>query len=272
MIREEIFEKVAALNTAFVAFEALWDGDTTGWFIRFSAVTSDGKSHPLKTLSGGGDIRLFNGQVPPWPEAVVAEQIGNELAELYHAEFYFPSPNHPEDDCPDWKDRDKGYPCRRCGILLLQRDGCPWRGICYHCHLAEEREQREAKWAPEQRSGPRCHICGDPATNELNGGLVCAGCFDKYEVYNCEKCDVVTMLPKSHHHTSLCRRCELQKAIDALTEAQRQAIRTATAKSDWDGMRAVWDVMKSFSIHDARYVLRILGDENATNNVGEANV
>jgi hypothetical protein len=263
MSREKILAKVESLSSAPLAFEALWDGDSTGWFIYFSAVTSDGQSHPLGVLSDGSDIRLFNGQVPPWPEAIAAQKLGNELAGRYNAEFYFPSPDHPEDGCPAWNDRGKGYPCRRCGILLLQRDSCPWRGICYHCHLAEEREQREAKWSLEQRSGPRCHICGNPATNELNGGPVCADCFDKYEVYNCEKCGCFCRIAKSSKRSSLCRRCEIQNAVDLLTITQRNTILTAKAKSRSEGIDSVINTI-GCSVPQAEYVLHLLGNSQTT--------
>ncbi|MEM8534692.1 MAG: hypothetical protein AAGF95_27870 [Chloroflexota bacterium] len=142
--REHILTKIAQLEAPLVAIEALWDGDTAGWYVCLSAATSDQQSHLLTVLQEGGDLRLFNDQVPPWPEARAAQTLGNELAQQFGVAFYFPSPEHPEDNCPSWWDRDQGYPCRRCQILILQRDDCPWRGVCYHCHLKEEREQREA--------------------------------------------------------------------------------------------------------------------------------
>ena len=57
--------------------------------------------------------------------------------------FYFPSPNYPEQDCPRWRDRDKGTPCAGCGIPLLQEPDCSWRGRCYECYLAEEKRRRK---------------------------------------------------------------------------------------------------------------------------------
>jgi len=263
--RELILAKVDSLNSRPVAIEALWDGDSGGWFVCFAAITADSQSHPLGVLSEGGDIRLFNNDVPPWPEAVLALKLGNELAQRFGAEFYFPSPKHPEDDCPSWHDRKNGYPCRQCGILLLQRDPCPWRGICYRCHLDEEREQREAGWTSKQRAGPRCHICGNPATNELNGGPACAECFDKYEVYSCKRCNGFTMILKSMEHTSLCSRCEIQKLIDSLTDSQRNNIVKAIAKGRLYGIRSVMDVM-ACSLHEADYVVQVLDDSNSTEN------
>ena len=157
--REELLVKAAALPGPPVAFEALWDGDTDGWGVEIAAVLTDGegyRNHHLAFLRGGGDIRLFNGQVPPWPEAKLAAAVGAELAGRFQVPFFFPSPDHPEDGCPAWVDRERGYPCRRCGILLLQRDPCPWRGVCYHCHLEEERENKKG-------SGGQVRFCkGEP--------------------------------------------------------------------------------------------------------------
>lgn len=143
--REALLATADALPARPVAIEALWDGDTTGWMVWLAAVLPDGagfRSHHLASLRDGGDFRLFNGQVPPWPEAQLAAAVGVELAERFGVPFHFPSPDHPEDDCPSWTERDRGIPCGMCGIPLLQWGACPWRGVCYHCHLAREREAR----------------------------------------------------------------------------------------------------------------------------------
>jgi hypothetical protein len=88
-----------------VCIEAHWDGDTTGWFINMFAVVSNGvdeTQHLLAYISHGGDLRLFNGEVPPWPEAVHASTVGAQLAEHFSVEFYFPSLCEPNDRCPSW--------------------------------------------------------------------------------------------------------------------------------------------------------------------------
>jgi hypothetical protein len=141
--REALVAKADTLSERPAAFEAFWDGDTGGWYVTLVAVLPTGagyRDHFLATLRDGGDLRLFNGQVPPWPEARRAGEAGAELAARFGVPFYFPSPGWPEDDCPRWADRDRGYPCGRCGVPLLQRPECPWRGVCYRCQLAIERE------------------------------------------------------------------------------------------------------------------------------------
>src|SRR5262245_57424494 len=122
-IREQLLAEAGALPERPVAFEAFWDGDTSGWFVTLSAILKSETGYRdsfLGMIRGGGDIRLFNGQAPPWGEARLAREVGDELAARFGVPFYFPSPNHPEDECPRWWEQHQGYPCRRCGILLLQ--------------------------------------------------------------------------------------------------------------------------------------------------------
>ncbi|WP_339745391.1 hypothetical protein [uncultured Rubinisphaera sp.] len=257
MSNENIRAQVDSLSSSPIAFEALWDGDSSGWFIQFAAITADSQTLPLGVVSHGGDIRLFNGQVPPWPEAAAAKLLGNELAELFCAEFYFPSPDHPEDECPSWHDRKQGYPCRRCGILLFQRDDCRWRGICYYCHLDEEREKREAQWTPEQRAGPRCSICGNPATNELADSPVCGDCFANYNIYNCEQCGASWRGHVSYNHSSRCSKCERESLVNSLTASQRDRIRVAMDKHRCDGLDTAMDILNC-DLYDAQYVLHVL--------------
>jgi hypothetical protein len=119
----------AAVQPSPVAIEATWDGDTHGWLVDLSAVvrTAEGYgARVLRVCSGGGDIRLFNGHVPPWPGAVEAAELGQRLADELGVPFHFPSPREPEDDCPHWWERSLATPCARCGIALLQRP--PARG------------------------------------------------------------------------------------------------------------------------------------------------
>jgi hypothetical protein len=86
-----------------VAIEALWDGDSDGWMLTVHLVTrAEGRyaTHWLGRLRHGSDFRLFEGRVPPWPESVVAQAAGNELARTLGLPFYFPSPDQPDIDCP----------------------------------------------------------------------------------------------------------------------------------------------------------------------------
>ena len=86
-----------------VAIHAAWDGDTQGWFVVLEAVVKDEEAQDAyKTVELGmgrgasGDLRLFNGQVPPWPEAIEAETLGKQLANHLGVPFHFPSPDRPD--------------------------------------------------------------------------------------------------------------------------------------------------------------------------------
>ena len=231
--REQVLAKAKTELESPVAIEAFWDGDTDGWFVNLTAVVeTDGhyRDHGLWTLSDGGDIRLFNAAVPPWPESVRAQEVGKELAAHFGVPFYFASPKHPEESCPRWWEQDQGYPCRRCGILLLQRDPCPWRGVCHWCHIVERRESQEATWTLEQRAGPRCHICGNPAKEIADSHAMCPGCLDRYETYICSRCGVSTLILKTKHHTDLCGHCDICTRLALVPEEHREAIRTAQAE------------------------------------------
>jgi hypothetical protein len=120
--------RIADLPGKHVAIQALWDGDTEGWFINIELVTAKGgifpwpkrsfTSHPLTTLRYGGDFRVFSGAALPWLEAAVAERVGTRLAETHRIPFYFPSPQEPDNDCPPWWLRDSFNRCQTCGKSL----------------------------------------------------------------------------------------------------------------------------------------------------------
>jgi hypothetical protein len=84
----------------------VWDGDTQGWCV----VDRPGRYHSrfdeewLTTLRHGGDIRVFNGQVPPWPEAHQAAEQGRAVAQHAGVPFHFTNPDEPDIDLPRWWD------------------------------------------------------------------------------------------------------------------------------------------------------------------------
>jgi hypothetical protein len=107
----QLIEKADAITAPIVAVEALWDGDTQGWFVDLVAIVDrPGRHHdrfdevPLTVLRHGGDIRVFNGQVPPWPEAQQAIDQGEAVARYAGVPFHFTSPAEPDVDLPRWWD------------------------------------------------------------------------------------------------------------------------------------------------------------------------
>nr|WP_237417996.1 hypothetical protein [Actinomadura rayongensis] len=97
--------KVQALPHRPAAIEAVWDGDSEGWFVLLLAITLDPRAeHHLAIVQHGTDLRLFNGTVPPWPEAEEATTVGRTLAERLGVPFHFASPQTPDNEAPRWWD------------------------------------------------------------------------------------------------------------------------------------------------------------------------
>lgn len=230
---------LAAKASGAVAIEALWDGDTRGWTVELFAVIqaeSSYSSRHLHSFRSGGDLRLFNGQVPPWPEAAAASHVGAHLANALGVPFYFPSPIHPEDDCPRWWERDSGHLCTRCEeVLLLQGADCRWLGLCYHCHLAKEREKRDSAFSVEERLGLRCSMCGDPATGDVGSPVRCARCRAKYRDSECPRCKTRMTRHVDYITSDDCSACLMALRLAALSLDDRQRLRDAGA----DGIRGL---------------------------------
>jgi hypothetical protein len=106
---DDLLGKVRAITAPVVAVEAVWDGDTRGWFVELLAIVErPGRRHPrfdevsLAVLRHGGDIRLFNGGVPPLPEAIDAAEHGEALARVLGVPFQFASPTTRDDQALRW--------------------------------------------------------------------------------------------------------------------------------------------------------------------------
>jgi hypothetical protein len=88
--------KAEALPERVESIRAEWDGDTFGWCVDLRAVTA---GHPggyvLATIRHGGDIRIFNGEVPPWTEEAEAESVGREVAARLGVPFHFAREDGP---------------------------------------------------------------------------------------------------------------------------------------------------------------------------------
>ena len=256
--RENLLEKASEVLGSPVAIEASWDGDTTGWFVMLTLLyveQADGSRYQtfdLAEMRGtDGDLRIFNGQVPPWPEAAPAKQVGEELSVALGVPFFFASPNQPEDDCPRWWERHKASPCRRCGTLLLQPETCAWRGVCYLCNLAESRAAAPA--------GLRCEICGNPAGEATSSGTrLCAECARQYSETFCSVCGVRILDDASDKFTK-CHICGMRERIARLSELDRDAIRSAANVGGILGIKAVRDRL-GWTISEAQLALQVIVD------------
>lgn len=152
-----LIEQVKASQRSPEAFQALWDGDSDGWGVDLEVVfRSKGRyqrSH-LVFLRFGGDVRLFHGAVPPWPEAKVAAELGTALAEHFGVPFWFPSPTEPDDDCPSWWEQDRAHHCEDCDKLILPRNSphLP-QEVCFSCHLRREERAKLRGDEPASATG-----------------------------------------------------------------------------------------------------------------------
>lgn len=88
---EEIDRLIQSCQGSLIKARAYWDGDTTGWmlFVEVNYKSDERiESLHLCTLRGaGGDFRLFNGAVPPWPEVEVANRVGEFIKQKYGVEY-----------------------------------------------------------------------------------------------------------------------------------------------------------------------------------------
>lgn len=96
-----------------IALEVLWDGDTEGWFLSVYLYTEKRyffnkkqTRHSLGYISLGDDIRIFNAD-NPWTEISFIQELAEKTVAKYNLEFYFPSSDKPDDNCPTWLDRQK---------------------------------------------------------------------------------------------------------------------------------------------------------------------
>jgi len=102
---ENLMARIEKLEGTPACIQAIWDGDTQGWYVWLSVVVRINgkfKEEDLGPIRYGGDIRLFRGEVPPWPEAAYAQDVGKRLAEHFGTVFYFPSPEEPDTDQVGW--------------------------------------------------------------------------------------------------------------------------------------------------------------------------
>lgn len=108
----ELVDRLETVDAPIAAIETTWEIDTLGWHVALSAVvTRPSLLHPTFDAvwlgayrSHEGDLRLFEGTVPPWPEALHALEDGTRLAAQLSVPFRFASPDHPDLDQPRWWD------------------------------------------------------------------------------------------------------------------------------------------------------------------------
>jgi len=126
--------------------EALWDGDTHGWWLALSLYVEKNNYLSCIYLGRVQAYGMLKGEGSP--EAILAKELGAQAIKKYGLEFYFPSDKDADDDCPSWRDRHLGIHCVDCNKLILPPENSyrP-KNVCFHCNLAREHndEIRRAK-------------------------------------------------------------------------------------------------------------------------------
>jgi len=138
-----------------VVLEALWDGDTNGWYLLLYLHTVTSRFFFLKDRQQHflGEVVVPEGQQYYTEDkltvALMAEELGQLAAQKYQLTFYFPSKDNEDDDCPSWTERHLGILCEDCSKLILPRES-PYlpKEVCYHCQLKRERDESLRKAAP----------------------------------------------------------------------------------------------------------------------------
>jgi hypothetical protein len=139
-------ERIQKLGWRPQFIEALWDGDTQGWFLNIavSAKRDDGtfdKAFLWCLRGGGGDFRLFAGTVPPYPEVAIGRHLLDEISKEYGIESYFPSEGTDDSYVYFWE-RDDTMRCRTCGKHIHIYAHSPTRDQCWPC---EQRDKQAKK-------------------------------------------------------------------------------------------------------------------------------
>ncbi len=134
--------------------EALWDGDSQGWYLLFylytkpsHAFSKQATRHFLGEVSVSEGMGQFTNE--QWAVPELAKQLGEKAIEKYNLTFYFPSPKDADNNCPKWTDRHLAIQCTDCNKLFIPTNS-PYlpKDICFHCHLAQEQNEKIKKAAP----------------------------------------------------------------------------------------------------------------------------
>ncbi|SDH18064.1 hypothetical protein [Chitinophaga filiformis] len=145
---ETLDREIERIGGKPIVLEALWAGDTGGWYLLLYIYTVKGifffkrtTRHLLGEVSSPEGIEYFTNGKPS--VSLLAEQFGNKASEKYNLTFYFPSPKDTDEDCPAWTERHLAITCADCSKLIIPTDSphLP-KDICYDCHLTREENEK----------------------------------------------------------------------------------------------------------------------------------
>jgi len=140
--------KIKQIGGRPTVLEALWDGDTQGWYLLLYLYTKSGSIFKKKeTRHFLGEVSISEGMEHftngKWTISELANQFGKQAIEKYKLTFYFPSQEDADDDCPKWTEKHLAIHCADCNKLIIPTDS-PYlpKDICYNCHLKREQNER----------------------------------------------------------------------------------------------------------------------------------
>jgi len=142
--------------------EALWDGDTQGWYLLLFIYKVSGhlflkkeSRHFLGVVSVTDEMEDYVND--KWTVAEFASYLGKKAKEKYNLVFYFPSEKDPDSDCPKWTERHLAIHCADCNKLIIPTDS-PYlpKDICYNCHLKRERNEKLREEVPYDEGVTMC--------------------------------------------------------------------------------------------------------------------
>lgn len=253
--------RIDAMPDRPIAVEAQWDGDTNGWFLITTTdcgIVDTGVTYTehLGTISLGGDFRLFTGTVPPYPEAVLATEIGTKLAKKYGLEFFFPSPHRPDDGCPRWEEKDKAIQCEDCDKLIMPTDS-PYlpKEVCYHCHLARE-EKEKIRLAKPENMIKVFWVKGENVSFKGGGSSFDQTLLSRYVGFHVPTPDVKGVHVRKVGVQELAR-------IHAILETEIEKELEMYQEPDPDDPRTKFQIIDKFMFKDREYALmRILNNDH----------
>lgn len=130
--------------------EALWDQDMSeGWFLCLYVYVETGfflnkkiTRRPLGQFLSEREIIALSIEVSMEMISILAKELGKKAIEKYNLEFYFPSQDKPDSNCPKWTDQHLAINCADCNKLVLPSKS-PYlpKDICYNCHLIRDRNE-----------------------------------------------------------------------------------------------------------------------------------
>lgn len=227
-----------------LVLEALWELDAEGWHLGFYVYASTGPvfnttttRHTLGLVAITDDGKSSVEQVSPWPEAKLAQQIGQRAIEKYGITFYFPSDQIPNDQCPSWIEQQP-IECLDCHQAFTPGHSLDRaNAICTNCHIT--RQTNELNKNTELNNGANLYFYKD-------------GVYES--IFSCSHMLSIPTIPYIHYFISVGDKMD---SVREVTLDQQQIIALqATLQQDIEANLATYQqsTLRQALINYAKYV------------------